>query len=105
MNAPGAAELRTAGCDVGLVTDLTKVGSMLGLDAGSAATSGPRVMVLCQMQGNKAGPSCKQVSAAYRKARDAAGRQFIVQVSARPRSQPLCQEIYSQKGVLLPSQR
>lgn len=103
LNAPGAAEIRAAGCDVGLVTDLSKVGSMFGVDAGAATAGGSSVIILCQMTSQKAAPTCKDVASTYVKAVTPPG-QFTVQVSAQARGQ-LCQEVYSQKGVLLQTLR
>ena len=104
LNAPGSAEIRAAGCDVGMVTDLSKVGAMFGVDAGAAAADGSSVIILCQMTSQKPAPSCKDVAGTYVKAVTPPG-QFTVQVSAQGRPQPMCQEIYSQKGVLLPTVR
>jgi hypothetical protein len=91
LNAPGSAEVRAAGCDMGIVSDLTKM-------TGSGG-SGPHVMVLCQVQGNKAAPSCTEISAVYRKAVTPPGG-YMVQVQQTGQSQPICQEIYSQQGTL-----
>jgi hypothetical protein len=100
MNAPGSAEVRALGCDVGMVTDLSKVGSMFGLDAGAFQGS-TQVMVICQMASpQKTAPTCKEVAQAYMKAVTPPGR-FTVQVSANGRQQPYCQEIFSEKGVHL----
>jgi hypothetical protein len=100
MNAPGSAEIRALGCDVGMVTDVSKVGAMFGLDAGSGPGAA-QAIVVCQMTSpQKAAPTCKEVAQTYVKAATPPGK-FTVQVRANGRSQPYCQEIYNEKGVLL----
>ena len=99
MNAPGSAEVRAAGCDVALVTDVSKMTSMLGLDAGGGAT-GLQPIVVCQMQGKKAAPSCQQVAGAYSKGVTPKSN-FIVVVQQQGGGGPVCKELFSPQGTML----
>jgi hypothetical protein len=100
INAPGAAEIRAAGCDVGVVTDMAKFGSTFGFDAGAAGGSTPTAIVVCQVAANKAAPSCQDIAGVYVNAVQPAG-QFTVLVQTQGTSVSQCQGLYSPKGALV----
>jgi hypothetical protein len=102
MNAPGAAEIRAAGCDMAMVTDLSKVSSLFGLDAGPAASNTPMAIVVCQVSANKTAPSCKDIAATYVQAVPP-HTPFTVRVQTQGRSQEDCQEMYDATGQFVQS--
>jgi hypothetical protein len=100
MTAPGAAEIRAAGCDVAMVTDLSKVTSVFGLDAGPNASNTPMIIVVCQVASGKAAPSCKDIAATYVKAVPP-HTPFTVRVQTQGQAHEECQEMYDAKGAFV----
>jgi hypothetical protein len=97
INAPGAAELRSAGCDVGMVMDPLKVMGSFGVDAGTASGGSPLV-VSCTVNAGKSAPTCDDIAKVYVKAVTRAPRSFMGQVQVQGKTKPDCQKIYDETG-------
>ncbi len=100
LNAPGAAEIRAAGCDMAMVTDLSKVTSVFGIDAGPNAAHTPMTIVVCQVAASKTAPSCKDIATTYVKAVPPHA-EFTVRVQTQGKAKEDCQEMYDAKGTFV----
>lgn len=101
LNAPGAAEIRAAGCDMGMVMDPLKVMGGFGVDASTGTSSDSPIVVSCTVNAGKAAPSCDEIAKVYVKAVTKAPRKFMSQVQVQGKSKPDCQKIYDENGKYL----
>lgn len=106
MNAPGAAEVRKAGCDTAMVMDMGKVMKLVEtfVDAGSSdklERTKSMTMVVCNVQLLTSPPSCETVAQAYGEAVAAQyphDFEFVVNVQKQGANKPLCQGRYGLNG-------
>ncbi len=102
LNAPGAPELRAAGCEAVVIMDMSKLSSLF--DAGS--TSAPEnVIVSCSVAGGKTAPTCDALAKTYVKAVGAANGNVLIQVTPQGSGVPTCKKVYSSTGTFLRDQR
>jgi hypothetical protein len=102
LNAPGAAELRAAGCDAAVVMDMSKISSLF--DAGGASSGTEGILISCSTTAGRAAPSCDDLAKTYVKAVGAPGTNILVEVQPRG-APPTCKKVYGPKGNYLHDQR
>jgi hypothetical protein len=108
--APGAAELRAAGCDEAMIMDmrplLAKV-EELEKEGGEANFQKPdeewqKTTVLCHFAGEEAGLDCAAVAKAFGEAVETPPEMFAVTVQVGTRGrEPACQGVYRPDGTLV----
>lgn len=108
VNAPGAAELREAGCDQAMVMrpeHFERIARAAEPDGGlPEGEAGFPSMVLCQYQyGTDETLSCEQVARAYGDAIASPPAEFGVQVQRQASGRPICSGVYAPDGERLGS--
>jgi hypothetical protein len=101
LNAPGAAELRAAGCDAAVVMDLSKISSVF--DAGASGGT-PGVVISCSVNAGRHAPACDDLAKTYVKAVGSARSSFVVEVQPQGASRPECKKVYGPTGTFLHDQ-
>ncbi len=98
--APGAAEIRAAGCHEALVLDTGKVLGIMRKFVDAGHEDGRSKVIVCQGRFTDDMPSCRHVAAAYLTAfpGGAAPEPFVVTVQKTGDSRSKCEEIYSETG-------
>ncbi len=100
MNAPGAAELRAAGCPQAIVLEGDDVMGVVDifLDGGTRPSSAKLdTMVMCQGQLFDELPDCGELATTYAAAAHPT-RPFTVSVRRQGNSKPICQQKYGPGG-------
>lgn len=102
VNAPGAAEVRAAGCPQAVVLDTKEmVGLVAGfIDGGLKADELGGAMVLCQGPFGAELPECDALAPVYAKAASPA-EPFVVEVKKQGQSKASCQRRYRPDGTFL----
>jgi hypothetical protein len=104
-NAPGAAQLRSRGCDQAIVLgghDFDELVSALddgGLPDGGM---GDLVIVSCQVNAGHPPPSCADLARTYVSAVGTASSDFVVTVQQQGNGSPFCRETYDRSGAPSP---
>jgi hypothetical protein len=101
LNAPGAAELRAAGCEAAVVMDMAKISSLF--DAGGGTSES--VIVSCGVAPAKPAPKCDDLAKTYAKAVGGAHGNFVVVVQPQGGGNPTCKKVYGPTGTFLHDQR
>ncbi len=97
LNAPGAAELRAAGCDTAMVMRTDQF--LGGTDAGSTTSpSMPAVMLSCIVAAGKTTPACEDVARTYLRAVPHPGGLVSAQVLKTGDLKPQCAKLYDESG-------
>jgi hypothetical protein len=102
LNAPGAAELRAAGCDAAVVMDMAKISPLF--EAGAGATS-ESLIVSCSVAAGKPAPKCDDLAKTYVKAVGGAHGNFIVVAQPQGGGSPVCKKVYDPAGTFLRNER
>jgi len=101
MNAPGAAEIRAAGCPQGLVLDMKQAMKIadIFIDGGLKDDKGEMdfLMVSCAGPYGSELPDCDKVARVYAKAVPS-DRPFVVDVKFQGSQKPQCQKKYAGDG-------
>lgn len=94
MNAPGAKEVREAGCPEAMVLDTAEIGEVFGefFDAGVKKNDDLKLMVMCQ--GTFGLPTCDEVAEAYRNAPGVKPGPFTVVVKRKNSKKNDCEQDY-----------
>ncbi len=99
QNAPGAAELRQAGCAQAGVMDMGAAMEAILERAPETDLSIPTLFVSCQVAAEGESLDCDQVARTYLAAVGRAPERFVAQVnSAGINSRQLCQVVFSEDG-------
>jgi hypothetical protein len=109
QNAPGAREIQKAGCTQGMVFDLERSYALAESLLADGSTEKPKfdfhTMVLCQVNGFGAPPTCDDVKQAYLAAVPEPAEPFLVQVKAMTDTRPRCMNLYAPGGTFLKDMR
>lgn len=102
VNAPGAAEVRAAGCPQAVILDLKEMVDVVAgfIDGGVKSEKLGGVMVLCQGPFGSDLPDCDALAPVYAKAVSAT-EPFVVQVKKQGSSKSACQRRYHPDGTFL----
>lgn len=94
MNAPGAQQVREAGCADAMVIDAAEIADAFGefFDAGSQNPDDTKVIVMCQ--GSFSLPTCDEVADAYRNAPGVKPGPFTVIVKKKNAKKNDCEQDY-----------
>lgn len=94
MNAPGAKEVREAGCPEAMVLDTAEIGEAFEefFDGGMKKTGDLKLLVMCQ--GTFSLPTCDEVAEAYRNAPGVKPGPFTVVVKKKNVKQNECERTY-----------
>lgn len=105
QSAPGAKEIRKAGCAQGAVMNIQaweRVFAMMEPDAAAAPHSLPaQVYVGCTASLLGKAPSCDEVERAYIAAVPAPPGRFLVQVTSPGERRPRCSNLYEADGTFV----
>lgn len=96
--APGAAELRKAGCRDALVLDPKKVAEIMKAfaDAGTSASTDP-LSVMCEVASKSSAPECDALAKVYVKAAHPT-TDFKLTIQVQGTKASVCQEEYAADG-------
>ena len=98
INAPGAQEVREAGCPEAFVLDMGDMTELIDLFSdGGAKPLSTGVMVLCQGAFGQL-PDCTEVAKAYLKANGRPPGEFMVTVKLKNAKQEQCARRFSEAG-------
>jgi hypothetical protein len=114
QRAPGTAELREAGCDTALVTNLSDATEVFKelmpeqahreLEEGAMAQQLEHDMVICVVgRMMLAPPGCSELARIYAIAADAPSESFIVRVQRQGHDAAACQGLYDGEGEFIES--
>ncbi|MGV3623235.1 MAG: hypothetical protein ACO1OB_20615 [Archangium sp.] len=94
MNAPGAQQVREAGCADAMVIDAAEISEAFGelFDAGTKKQEDEKVIVMCQ--GTFGLPTCDEVADAYRNAPGVKPGPFTVIVKKKNAKKNDCEQDY-----------
>lgn len=103
LNAPGAKELETLGCNPGIVMDLQATAGIMGMsDAAASGLAWPdgRYIVSCNVRSLTEAPTCDEVKDVYLKAVPTPGGRFVTQVQSSGK-RTMCKKVYEPTGVFV----
>lgn len=103
VNAPGAQELREAGCPQSLVMDMNEAMKLadLFIDGGLKDSEDlDYVMVACTGQYGDTLPTCEELAPVYAKAVPSE-REFVIEVKTNGQQKPQCRQRYAGDGSLI----
>ena len=105
QNAPGAREIRAAGCAQGTVMSLDRWAKLYAKIDADASTAPPalvaQVLVACTAPLLRTPPSCEDIARAYLAAVPAPTGNFLVQVTVPGDRHPRCSRIYAPDGTFV----
>jgi hypothetical protein len=110
-NAPGAQEMRDAGCQEAMVTTVSQLTTLVtafvpegeGTDEFAAMNQSQEILLFCQVQPWSKAPECGELARVYSDAVDPDPAQVVVMVQKQSQSDPVCSGYYAPDGTRLGS--
>ena len=110
-NAPGAQEMRDAGCQEAMVTTVSQLTTLVssfipegeGTDDFAAMTASQEILLFCQVQPWSKAPDCGELARVYGDAVDPDPAQVVVMVQKQGQSDPVCSGYYAPDSTRLGS--
>ncbi len=107
--APGAQELRDAGCQEAMVTTVSQLTTLVAAfvpegeesEDLAAMTESQEVLLFCQVQAWNKTPDCGELARVYGDAVEPAPAQVVVMVQKQGQSDPVCSGYYVPDGTRL----